>query len=95
MSSVSRRGLLWLLASQILFLKKHYHGVKRGLLIGAKYLGLIIRAPVYLLAGLLTFNRSRLRKVGYVLYVVARLLTQPWGYQKDLTGPVTPWTEIW
>lgn len=95
MSTVSRRGLLWLLVSQMLFLRKHYRGVRLALLVALKYFGLCIRIPVYLAAGILMLDRERLRKAWYVTYVVYRLWTTPLKYNREPGAPATHWPSIW
>lgn len=95
MSAVSRRGLLWLVVSQLLFLRKHYRGLRLWMLIFLKYLGLCIRIPVYLAVGILTVNRPLLKKSGYVAYVVVRLLTTPLEYNREAGAPVVPWPAVW
>jgi hypothetical protein len=95
MNSVTRRNLLWLLASQILFLKKHYRAGERQCLIFLKYLGVIVRIPVNGVLGVLTLNPVRLRKVGYYAYALWRLLTTSWHYEFGKETPVIPWTRKW
>ncbi len=94
-SAVTRRGILWLLVSQFLYFKKYHHGIEMRLLIMLKYLGLFLRVFVYLFAGVLTFNRTRLAKSAYSAYALYRLLTTPLEYNRDPGGPVIPWTAVW
>jgi GT2 family glycosyltransferase len=94
MSAVTRRGLLWLVASQILFLKKHYPWLRRSCLLFLKYFGLLVRVPVHGLLGIITGNRERIQKAWYMLYVPCRLLTMRWRYDRSREKPVRPWTEV-
>jgi GT2 family glycosyltransferase len=73
-SAVSERGLLWLVASQILYIRKHHRGIERALLIFLKYAGLVARIPVYAVCGLVTGNKSTLAKSRYAAAVLRRLL---------------------
>ena len=95
MNSISRRGMLWLHASQLLFLKKYYPWSCRWPLTVLKYVALLVRAPMYLLTGAVTGNPRLLEKSWYVVYVAARLLVTPWRYERGMTGPSRAWTEVW
>ena len=74
MNAVSGRTLLWLVASQLLYLRKHSRGMRRWVLTALKFASLAIRTVVYALSGFLTLNRGRLGKARYACTTFARLL---------------------
>jgi hypothetical protein len=76
-NSVSSRTFLWLLASQFLYLRKHYRGLERVSMILLKYIGLAFRAVVYACIGCLTLNRKLLAKSSYTVTAIWRLLVTP------------------
>ena len=74
MNAVSGRTLLWLVASQMLYLRKHCKGLDRWMISALKYTGLAARAFVYACAGCVTFNRAHLSKARYAFSALVFLL---------------------
>jgi GT2 family glycosyltransferase len=77
MNAVGERTLLWLAASQILYIRKHHRGAERSLLVFLKYAGLALRAVAYGVGGIVAMNKKLLAKSGYVASAMGRLLTTP------------------
>ncbi|MGB2957763.1 MAG: glycosyltransferase family 2 protein [Bacteroidota bacterium] len=90
-SSVNQRVILWMHGSQLLYLKKHFRGFKKAILVGMKYSAMLLRTVVYFVVGGLSFNLKLLKKSQYYAVAVAKLLTQRWQYVHGHTGPVQPW----
>jgi GT2 family glycosyltransferase len=90
-SAVNQRVVLWMHGSQLLYLKKHFSGFEKMVIVGLKYAELFVRIPVYFVAGCLTFNAKLLRKSRYYAVAVVKLLTQRWEYVHGHPGPVRPW----
>ena len=93
-NAINRRVMLWTNASQMLFLQKHFRGVKKYLIIGLKYMGLILRVIVYAIAGCLLFKKQMFLKSYYTLYSLYRLVVTPWRYKHNYTGKVMPWERV-
>lgn len=70
----SKRLMLWVHRSQVLFFRKHFPGFKGRLLIACKFGGLCVRVPIYAIAGLLTANARLLQKSRLYAYAVAHVL---------------------
>ncbi|MCK5573683.1 MAG: glycosyltransferase family 2 protein [Bacteroidetes bacterium] len=90
-SAVDQRVVLWMHGSQLLYLKKHFRGLEKAVLVGMKYMAMLLRIVVYFVVGCLSFNPNLLKKSRYYTVAVAKLLTQRWEYVHDHTGAVQPW----
>ncbi len=54
--------VLWTKGSQLLLFQKHFHGLSRKVLHGLLLTGMLLRVPVYVVHGVLSFSRAPLRK---------------------------------
>ncbi len=76
-NAVSARTYVWLHASQILYLKKHYSGPGLAVMVMVKYAGLALRVVVYAAVGCLRMDRRFIAKSAYALRAIRRLLLTP------------------
>ena len=90
-SASNRRIILWSVGSQMMFYQKHFHGIKKYLLIGIKYFGILLRIPLYAAAGLLLVQRGYLTKSADYFFTARKVLRPPWKYAPLLAGEVMPW----
>ncbi len=72
--TTNRRLIFWAHKSQALFIKKHFRGFRRQLMLGFKYLGVALRVPVYFIAAIGTLNGKYLLKSWVCLRSVPKLL---------------------
>jgi len=90
--TVTARGETWVLQSQVLFLQKHFSGLKRKAMILTRYLGVVLRLFVYPLVGIFTFEKKRFHQwkciwVAFWRVLRSRIRYQPGSLKAD------PWTE--
>jgi GT2 family glycosyltransferase len=72
-NAVNQRVILWTNASQVAYITKHHDGLERAAMLAFKFLGLAVRIPVYLMAGLLRFNAQLLAKAWYLVVALVRI----------------------
>ena len=77
MSAVNRRGVVWQVASQLLYFRKYHRGMERALLVALRIAGLALRVVVYAVAGVATANRRLLAKSSYAATAAFLMLTGP------------------
>jgi GT2 family glycosyltransferase len=77
MSAVSRKGVVWLVASQFLYYRKYHRGAERFLLEALRITGLGLRVLVYAVAGLVTADKRLLAKSSYAATAAFLMLTGP------------------
>jgi len=90
-SNPSRRAFIWSNLSQMLFFQKHFSGLKKYAVISLKYAGIVLRIPVYFIAGVLSFNKKLIAKASYSMDTAYRLVATPLKYHHNFTGRVMPW----
>jgi GT2 family glycosyltransferase len=64
-------------STQVYFLRKNFVGLKRTAAIAIKMAGIALRIPVYFVAGVLTVNRTFLKKSRSCAKVFTKLLVSP------------------
>ncbi len=90
-SAFTKRVIVWSNGSQIIYFRKHFHGLERMMLVGLKCLGLLNRSLVYALLGVVTLRKRLLQKSWYHAVAFGRILTEDWSYREGFKGPVEPW----
>lgn len=70
----SRKLMLWVHRSQVLFFRKHFNGAEQHLLVACKVAGLMIRIPVYGVTGILLFNKRLMEKARLFAYALAHVM---------------------
>ena len=93
MTAFNLRSIVWLHISQKLYVDKHYHGIRKFLIIYLRCLGAAIRVFVYLILGCVTFKERWFFKAYCFAVALFRLLTDHWKYDPNNGGDVVPWTK--
>jgi GT2 family glycosyltransferase len=90
-SGINKKVVLWMHRSQILIYQKLFSRTKRFMLIAVKYFGLVLRAFVYFITGIITINKMELKKSWFALYSIYKIAISNWKYDPNLVGPEKPW----
>jgi GT2 family glycosyltransferase len=93
-NAINRRVMLWTYASQILYFQKHFRGVEKYLLIGLKYIGLLLRTILYAVVGCLLLKKQMFLKSYYALFSIYKMAVTPWNYKHNYTGKIVPWIQV-
>ena len=93
MTAFNLSGIVWLHIGVKLYADKHFHGIRKYVIIYMRYLGAALRIVVYPVVGCLTLNTKLFAKAYYYGVALFKLLTQRWRYRVGYAGKVTPWTE--
>jgi GT2 family glycosyltransferase len=91
MNAVNKRVLVWTHGSQMMYLDKHFRGMRGILIRSVKCLGLANRILVYAAAGFLTARRTLIEKASYTWYGLRTILRGDWKYRQGFAGEVEPW----
>jgi len=93
MTAYTLRLIVWLYFWHKLYTEKHYRGTTQFLMKNMKWLGGILRAIFYPVAGCITMDRSLFSKAYYHGVALYKVLTVPLKYERRDVGKVEPWTK--